>query len=198
MQSHGQLQILFAVAFHDAFPTGGSVWPEGIVSGVGGISNEGKELSVIHSVIFDRHRAAHNETSTNALVAPHVVLKLVMCREREELSGERLHLLDKMFVDAVVDYLEDSPVLAGSADLVPDAASVGLVFEAAEGNYRDFVEGEVIVSDTRSLIFLADEDIGKVVRQHNVPAFADAIDEKGGPLVPVGAGHGRQENKQQG
>lgn len=93
------------------------------------------------------------------LAAGHVEAKLLLGGEGEELVGQAVHVGNEGGVDAVIDDLEDAPVLAGLDDVLADlgaAATVLVVVDAGEGDDGDLV-AEDVVGDLGAFVLVADE-----------------------------------------
>lgn len=92
------------------------------------------------------------------LSAGHVESELLLRRQREEFCSEATHFRNKCGVDAVVDDLENPPILAGLHDFPANlgpAAAFGIV-DSGERDDRNFI-AEEIVRDFGTLVLVADE-----------------------------------------
>lgn len=97
------------------------------------------------------------DDETALLAAGHVEAELLFGGESEELLGETSHVGDELRVDAMIDDLEDAPILASLHNPATNlgAAAVDVV-DAGEGNDGDVI-AEVVVSDLGALVFVAEE-----------------------------------------
>lgn len=97
------------------------------------------------------------DDETPLFATGHVEAKLLFGRQSEELTSEAIHVGNESGVDAMIDDLENTPVLASLDDFLADLGASAINFvNPRERNDRNVV-AELVVCDFWALIFVTDE-----------------------------------------
>jgi len=87
----------------------------------------------------------------------HVEAKLLLRRQSEELGGETSHFGDEFLIDAVINNLKNTPILASLDDFLANALSAAMdVVDSGERNNGDLV-AELVVGNLGALVLIPDE-----------------------------------------
>lgn len=89
------------------------------------------------------------------LTARHIETEFLLRRKSKEVSSETSHIGNNRGIDAMVNDLEDSPVLAGLND-APANLGPAFTVDPGKGDDRNFI-GEMVVRDFGTLVVVAYE-----------------------------------------
>lgn len=104
-----------------------------------------------------RYLEVTRDDETSFLTTGHVEPELLFRRQSEEVASKTSHIRHKIGINAVINHLENAPILACLDDLTADLFSFSTdIVDAGERYHRDFV-AKHIVGDLGAFIFVTDE-----------------------------------------
>lgn len=97
------------------------------------------------------------DDETALFATGHVKPKLLLRCKSKELFSKSGHVGNQFSVDAMINNLEDTPILTSLNNLVTNLRSPAIdLVDSGEGNDRDLI-AEIVVSDLWTLVFVTDE-----------------------------------------
>ena len=106
---------------------------------------------------IDNYLKMAGDDETAFLAAGHVEPELLLRRKSKEFPSEASHLRNEIRIDAVINNLENPPVLAGLDDFPANLiATAGNFVDSLERDDRNFV-AEIVVGHLGTFIFVSDE-----------------------------------------